>query len=228
MSGSGIDRRDLVRRHGVDVHGVAAASPLSVGNGEFCFTADVTGLQTLPGTVHGTQSQWGWHSTPSQQRFDLADVRRRYATPRGPVEYVDMLGELTGTAESGQSEAESWLRANPHRLDLGRVGFAVSAAAITDAHQRLDMYGGVLHSEFRVSGVDVRVTTCCHPKLDAIAARVQSQARLPVRVTFPYGSQSWGDAADWASPEAHSSTVHITESIGSSAPTSSASAVRNE
>lgn len=219
----GIDRRDLVRRHTVEVHGDAAASPLSVGNGEFCFTADATGLQTFPdrypvparyggpaGTLLGTQAQWAWHDTPTRERVDLADTRRSYATPRGPVEYVDLAGELTETTEPVQSAAESWLRNNPHRLDLGRIGFA-APDTITGARQRLDMYSGILHSRFRVSGAPARVTTCCHPRVDAIAARVESEAALPVRIAFPYGSESWGSAADWTSPDAHSSTVHIAE-----------------
>lgn len=52
-----INRKDLVSRHNpvlqadrpADPAAVSAltASPLSVGNGEFAFTADFTGLQTL-------------------------------------------------------------------------------------------------------------------------------------------------------------------------------------
>jgi hypothetical protein len=39
-----IDRHALVTRHNVVLTGVDILSPLSVGNGEFAFTADVTGL----------------------------------------------------------------------------------------------------------------------------------------------------------------------------------------
>jgi hypothetical protein len=216
VTGAGIDRRALVERHTVEVRQGAAAYPLSVGNGEFCFTADLTGLQTFPerypvpdrhggpaGTLLGTQSQWGWHSIPAGKAYDLADVRRTYATPRGPVPYVDMVGDLCDTTES----AENWLRNNPHRLDLGRIGFVVPAA-VTDARQRLDLWRGVIHSEFHVAGRPVRVTTCCHPVLDAVAFRVESPVRLPVRISFPYGSQSWNNAADWSSPEAHTTALH--------------------
>ena len=43
-----INRKDLVDRHRVRLHAPDAQSPLSVGNGEFAFTADITGLQTFP------------------------------------------------------------------------------------------------------------------------------------------------------------------------------------
>lgn len=42
-------------------------------------------------------------------RHDLAETVREYPTPRGPVPYVDMTGEI-GTSESPASAAESWLR----------------------------------------------------------------------------------------------------------------------
>lgn len=42
-----IDRKKLIERHKVKLEKPAYDSPLSVGNGEFVFTADVTGLQTL-------------------------------------------------------------------------------------------------------------------------------------------------------------------------------------
>ena len=38
----------LVTRHNVELKQFDANSPLSVGNGQFCFTVDATGLQTFP------------------------------------------------------------------------------------------------------------------------------------------------------------------------------------
>src|SRR5215471_17817923 len=70
------DRRKLVVRHNPTVHGIDPRSPLSVGNGEFAFTADPTGLQTFPKPYEKTmplctQSQWGWHSAPGRPAGDL-------------------------------------------------------------------------------------------------------------------------------------------------------------
>ncbi|MEV4759102.1 hypothetical protein AB0J86_28950 [Micromonospora sp. NPDC049559] len=233
VPGRGLDRRALVARHAVEVTGVEPASPLSVGNGEFCYTVDLTGLQTFPerypvadhtgagaGTLLGTQSQWGWHSTPGGERYDLAQTRRDYDTPRGPVPYVDMLGELSATSEAPGSGAESWLRNNPHRLDLGRIGLVLDAGTaprppapdeIGEPHQRLDLWTGVIESRFRLRGEPVRVTTVCHPERDAVAVRIESalltSAGLAVRIAFPYGSEGWSNPADWSRPGAHSSVL---------------------
>ncbi|MEO3801524.1 hypothetical protein [Nonomuraea sp. B1E8] len=227
MTGAGIDRRALVGRHAVEVTRIVPESPLSVGNGEFCCTVDVTGLQTFPdaypvedrtaaapGTLLATMSAWGWHSVPGA--YDPAETTRTYDTPRGPVPYVDMAGDLSGSGESPASAAEAWLRANPHRLDLGRIGFAATAGPpltpgdLTGIHQRLDLWTGVITSRYLLRGAPVRVTTACHPERDVLAVRVESPllaSGLAVRLAFPYGSQAWGNAADWSRPGAHTSKV---------------------
>ncbi|AYY15213.1 hypothetical protein EF847_03345 [Actinobacteria bacterium YIM 96077] len=232
--GAVIDRRALVRRHNVVLQGADVRSPLSVGNGELCFTADITGLQTFPewyrvagrggepdGTLLGTQAQWAWHSTPGGDQHQLDEVLVEYDTPTGRVPYVDMIGTIGGEGERAASETERWLRANPHRLDLGRIGleFLDSAgtpvtaglADLTGVRQELDLWHGLLRSTFTVNGDVVRVQTVCHPAEDSLGVRIESAAlragRLAVRMTFPYGSEQWHDAADWARPAAHTTTV---------------------
>ena len=54
-----IDRHALVTRHNITWNDVAGQIP--VGNGEFCFNADATGLETFGGL---TMAHWAWHSFP--------------------------------------------------------------------------------------------------------------------------------------------------------------------
>jgi protein-glucosylgalactosylhydroxylysine glucosidase len=75
-----IDRTALVRRHSPVLRQVDPLSPLSIGNGEFAFTADVTGLQTFPeiyeqATPLCTMSQWGWHRAPLPAGLDPKALR---------------------------------------------------------------------------------------------------------------------------------------------------------
>src|ERR1017187_6000823 len=65
-----VDRRALVTRHNVVLHQFDANNPLTVGNGEFAFTVDATGLQTFSEAFEktmplGTLSDWGWHTVPN-------------------------------------------------------------------------------------------------------------------------------------------------------------------
>ena len=82
-----IDRRAVVSRHDVKLAKADPLTSLSVGNGEFAFTVDISGLQTFPeayeaGISLGTQSQWGWHSFEGQS-YGIDDVTDWFSTCAG-------------------------------------------------------------------------------------------------------------------------------------------------
>src|SRR3990172_4131828 len=68
-----IDRHAVVSRHDVLVRGIDPEAALSVGNGDFAFTVDVTGLQSFgelyfeKGLPLETLSTWAWPSFPNPQ-----------------------------------------------------------------------------------------------------------------------------------------------------------------
>ncbi len=203
---SKIDRRTLVTRHNPTLNSFDPRSPLSVGNGEFAFTADPTGLQTFPELYENqmplcTQSQWGWHTAPNPTEKGPSDFR---------LTEFDTFGRKVGypTSSTGQADLFNWLRENPHRLHLGRVGFAIAKPEeVRSIRQVLDLWTGILHSEFEWEGRKIAVDTCCHPAKDAIAVRVQG--RIPVIFEFPYGSGAMS-AADWKQPDRHRTQVRLT------------------
>ena len=43
-----IDRESVVRRHCIELANADPSCALTVGNGDFAFTADITGMQTFP------------------------------------------------------------------------------------------------------------------------------------------------------------------------------------
>ena len=64
-----INREQLIRKFNPVLHEADFRSPLTVGNGDFAFTADITGLQTLAeeykkGCPLLTMSSVLWHTTP--------------------------------------------------------------------------------------------------------------------------------------------------------------------
>lgn len=229
-----IDRRALVDRHAIVIDGLAEDSPLSVGNGEFCFTADLTGLQSLPecyplvqrnggapGSLLTTQAQWGWHSCPAPDGIIPVPSRRTYATRKGSVPYLDYRGPLE-PAPGEVPNADQWLRANPHRLDLARIGLchlpdgtALKAAELHASSQRLDLWKGRLESSFHLGALPVTARTLCHPNRDLLAVRIETPllaGTIGVAFAFPYGSMSWNLAADWTRQGAHRSEVSRTAS----------------
>jgi hypothetical protein len=131
------------------------------------------------------------------------------------VTYLDGKIEPGEGAQDRTQKAVNWLRANPHRIDLGRIGFILShsngrkaeLADLTAISQTLDLWSGVLESRFEFDGKPVRVLTACHPDRDALAVRVESpllaEGRLKVGFSFPYAGGEWRKAADWTKPDRH-------------------------
>ena len=208
----------LVRRHNPRILRLDPLSPLSLGNGEFAFTADVTGLQTLPKVYENamplcTMSQWGWHTEPAPLRLDRQTLRlKQYDTHGRQVGYH--------TDSEGQTELFNWLRENPHRLHLGEIGLCltkddqkeIQVGDLSDVNQELDLWRGLLTSRFKLRGESVIVRTGVHPQFDLLAVSIESRLLdkgwLAVRFAFPYGSSSM-QAADWKQ-----SSRHHTQELG--------------
>jgi hypothetical protein len=210
-----INRAALVSRHNPRIRKLEPLSPLSLGNGEFAFTADITGLQTLPQEYENaiplcTMSQWGWHTQPAPDGLNSRSLRL--------TEY-DTHGRQVGyhTSAEGQTELFDWLRENPHRLHLGRIGLCftnskkeIELADLTDVDQELDLWRGVLTSRFKLEGQTVTVKTAAHPIWDLLAVTVESSlvetGSLGVRFAFPYGASSM-QAADWKRTDRHRTRI---------------------
>jgi hypothetical protein len=201
-----IDRQALVTRHNVVLTKFDPENPLQVGNGEFAFTADVTGLQTFPDAFTntiplGTLSQWGWHTSPNTNGWSIEKFQFKEFDVFGrKVPYADVPGNK-------RTPEVQWLRANPHRLHLGRVGLQLDGAplttnALTDVWQTLNLWDGILVSRFKYNGRPVEVQTVCHPTRDLLAVRVVTIGTVGIELDFPYGT---GDVktADWSRPDAH-------------------------
>ncbi len=209
---SPIDRQERVRRFNPIVTDFNPLSPLTVGNGELAFTADTTGLQTFASHFEKefplcTASHWGWHTTPLPDGLRREDFRyKNYDTYGRAVGYA--------TEAKGQETLFNWLRQNPHRLHLGRIGFQLrlsdgTVAQLEDVEhprQTLDLWSGMLDSRFALEGKPVHVQTCCHPEVDLVAVRVESPlvatGQLRVLLAFPSPSSEM-TMADWSHPDRH-------------------------
>ena len=221
ISSGKIDRLALVSRHNPRLNGFEIMSPLSVGNGEFAFTCDATGLQTFPELYREkfplcTMSQWGWHSAPRPAHLAGKELK---------LNEYDTYGRKVGyqTSSTDQKELFDWLRQNPHRLHLGQIGLRLLKADGSEAkpddikkiEQKLDLWKGVISSKFEFEGKTVLVTTAVHPTKDLLAVSIDSEliaaGRLAVKIDFPYGSPDI-HAADW-----NSTLKHLTALTSSSA-----------
>jgi hypothetical protein len=114
-----IDRRHWLNVTTVTIGSFDSLSSLSVGNGSFAFTADITGLQSFPGNYVkgvplGTQSEWGWHSFPNANQYQFEESLKTYHLNGRDVSYAVQWNE-----PGRHKEAADYFRQNVHRLQLG-------------------------------------------------------------------------------------------------------------
>jgi len=200
-----IDRHALVSRHNVVLTQFDGEHPLQVGNGEFAFGMDITGLQTF--APFNTMSQWGWNSSPLPAGQRVEDYREQVWDTHGrPVRYP--------TEDPQHPQLSAWMAANPHRINLGRVGLSLtkrdgSAAAQEDlrnTRQELDLWTGTVTSRFELEGEPVTVKTTCHPTVDSVAVNIESKlvkaGRLSVFLDCPGNNplQFANFVGDWGHP----------------------------
>ncbi|MEO6733481.1 MAG: hypothetical protein ABIN01_19820, partial [Ferruginibacter sp.] len=215
-----INRKQVVERHSVVNTKFDSLASLSVGNGSFAFTVDVTGLQSFPdsyakGVPLGTQSEWGWHSFPNTGQHKFEDALRTYHLNGRDVKYAVQLN-----SPELNKNASNYYRQNLHRLQLGNIGIEIikkdgSLYTIDDVkniHQTLNMWTGEIESKFMVEGVPVQVITYCHQQQDAIAIKINShlvkEKRLSLRLRLPYPTGNWADMGNnWDSENKHQSTI---------------------
>ncbi len=202
-----INRKALVTRNNPVVTSVDTLASLSVGNGSFAFTTDVTGLQTFPeyyrnGVPLGTQSEWGWHSFDNPDALRIEESYKMYDFGHGHRELY-----ATEFKEKGRArDAANWYRSNPHRLHLGCIGLEVEGlkpSDIRNPRQTLDLWTGTISSRFKAHGNKYAVTTVCHPQRDMVSSRVKSHhASINLRFPYPTGGHS-DDACNWNANNRH-------------------------
>jgi len=214
-----IDREALVRRHNPVIKKVDYSAPLTVGNGGFAFTVDVTGLQTFGeqyyknGIPLETLARWCWTTDDNPNGYKIADADQ---------EYVQADGTTVSLPSKLGTPASDWLRRNPRLHPLGQLslewdkadGTPFVPADVQEPEQALDMWTGTITSRYRLGGVLVNVSTSCDPRTDTVAVRLESDlvasGRLRVRLAFPRGHDPAvknTPPLDWSHPEVHRSDL---------------------
>ncbi|MBO0324094.1 hypothetical protein J0X14_17425 [Muricauda sp. CAU 1633] len=202
-----IDREAVFNRHTVHINEVDTLNSLSLGNGRFAMTMDVTGLQTFPeaykkGVSLGTQSEWGWHSFPTEKKYTIEQTLDSLESHGRKVPYA-----VQWPQNSPQGEAANYLRQNPHRIHLANVGWYiekedgshVSISDIKEIDQQLNMWKGELTSNFQVDGVPVEVISLVDQNKDILAVQVKSklveEGRIGLHIKYPYPTDHFLDEA---------------------------------
>jgi hypothetical protein len=208
-----INRKEVVERHNITIHENNPKKPMQVGNGEFVYNVDITGMQTFE--AHNTMSHWAWHNTPLPAGVKPENFKGKTITIAGrrlnlPIDNIEQL------------ELSDWLAANPHPINLGRIGLQLTykdgtVATIKDLEnttQNLNLWTGLITSTFIFDNTPVTVITACHPQKDEIGIEINSdlisKGRLKIAIEFPYADdRNFADfVGDFNSIEKHSTRIN--------------------
>src|SRR4030095_4962570 len=220
-----INRQAVVQRHNIHINKIDSLSLLTVGNGNFAFTVDATGMQSFPdayanGVPLGTQSVWGWHSFPNTENLKIEEAQKVYELEGRKISYTVQPKE-----PERAKKAVEYFRVNPHRLQLGNIGLEIklkdgslaTANDIKNINQVLDLWTGIITSSFTVEGIPLKVSTVCHQTQDAVSFRIESALlktkNIQVRFRIPFPNSQWKDVGNnWNNEISFSSATQYTDS----------------
>lgn len=214
------DKLSIIKTFNPTLNSINSKSPLSIGNGCFCFTADITGLQTLyedyiDETPLCTMAEWAWHTKKADNAegfYTLKDVKMtEYDFCGRKVSYPRVKFE-------GNETQYDWVRQNPHKFNLARIAFTykgnvISSENINCINQTLDLSTGILNSNFKLKTDNdyesVNVISVCDTNADTIAFNISSPLLtkgLAIDFLFPYASCDI-TGSDWNNDNAHSDVL---------------------
>ena len=218
-----LNRKAIVNRNNPIITEANSLASLTVGNGHFATTVDVTGLQSFPfeygaGVPLTAMSDWGWHKFENTSGLTPAESEKSFDLGHGHPEVYAV--EYKKAEDGRHKEATEYFRVNPHRLNLGVIGLDMKSADgkkvelkdLKDIHQELQMYDGKIESHFAVDGFPVDVTTAARQDKDAVIYRIKTpllkdgRATVAIRLPYPTGKHA-DDASDWTKPERHTSRI---------------------
>ncbi|KAI0946500.1 hypothetical protein AcW1_009945 [Taiwanofungus camphoratus] len=215
-----IPRKAIVSRYNPVRNASSTSTPMQVGNGFFAFGADVSGLQTfLP---WATMSDWAWKNDSLPMGVTYSDI----------LSYRGVVWDGVQYEFGGPAAPQQWLIANPNRMDLGRIGLLfrtiggqienVTEADLTNVRQELDLWTGVITSQFVFDNEEVSVQTYAAQSSSAVGVTIRSQllqqGRLGIFLDFP-----WNDGSEkfqapfvgyWSETSRHTTTMHTGSDLG--------------
>ncbi|KAI1269901.1 Six-hairpin glycosidase-like protein [Xylariaceae sp. FL1019] len=169
-----INRKEVVRSFNPRRNASSDTTPLQVGNGNFAFGVDITGLQTF--NPFAIMSTWGWHN------FSLP-------VTSGQTETSDFVGLDWWThgrlvnynqPNPAQADISNWLIQNPQRLNLARLGFLfegndTAEDGLQHKTQELDLWFGNISSSFSYNGSPVHVENWADSDSDSVGITIKSE-----------------------------------------------------
>ena len=185
-----INRKQIVQQFNPHRTASSNSTPLQVGNGDFAFGADVSGLQTfLPYNILST---WCWHNSSlptAPNQTEPSDFTGLDWWTHGRLVNYDQ-------PNPAEEDISNWMIGNPQRVNLGRVGLWFGGQNVTeldveDKEQSLDLYSGIITSSLKWEDQAVEVKTWGDPSSTTIAVELKSKLLEDGKVGVSSTTPTW-------------------------------------
>ncbi len=101
-------------------------------------------------------ADWGWHSFPNDENLTESESQKTFDLGHGHSEVYAVEYKASKGDAPRNVAATEYFRVNPHRLNLGCIGLKLKhhsgddmeLAELTDIHQELSLYDGMIESHF--------------------------------------------------------------------------------
>lgn len=167
-------KKEVVEKYNIKNESIDKYCPLSVGNGHFVFTCDVTGLQTL------------------KEDYDVIPLlsmseKFAYKKPSGQLPYVSYKAHNRNvyyqTDRTLNPVAYDNLRTNYFKYNMFSLAFYYQGQKIVKedislVQQTLDLFTATLYSSFHIFNHEVQVVTKVENSSDTLVIRIKSQLLL--------------------------------------------------
>ncbi|KAF7324665.1 hypothetical protein MKEN_00508000 [Mycena kentingensis (nom. inval.)] len=215
-----IDRHAIVSRYNPTRNASSPTTPMQVGNGNFAFGADITGLQTFE--RFAIMSSWGWKNDSLPEGKTIDDVYSYVGVS------LDNHGRQVEYMFNGPQPMQQWMISNPNRVNLGAVGLVfyeedgetvvnVLESDLAERTQELDLWTGMMTSSFVWEDEKVVVKTASAQEQDSVGITISSalleSGRLGAFLDFPWndGSLKFSDpfVGFWSNISIHTTSIDV-------------------
>ena len=162
-------------------------------------------------------TECGWNRYPNKENYKFEETLKPYDFNNDGRK---ALYSVQIKEPERNKAAVEYYRVNQHRLQLGNIGIELTKkdgekakiSDLTNINQKIDLWTGIITSEFSLEGNPVKVWTASFQNSDKIGVKIESdlvmQKRLKVFARYPSPTgQFLDDAAFYGNENNHTSKI---------------------
>lgn len=175
-----MNKSDVIKYNRV-LNKIDSLNPLSIGNGDFVMTLDITSTQSLADY---------YNYIPLTSISNKLWFNKKVT---GDIKMTDINGKKYMLDKKGQEELFNLKRQYPHKYSLFLVKLyyndsLIKLDKISNPNQELDLYHGVSKSSFTYDGNEINIESVIYQNSDQLNIKIRANSNFKLVIEFLYPS----------------------------------------